>query len=223
MAIQLQPQEEWILAFIQTVCQTNNYEFAVFESAWQDSISASQNPIHKAATGKAKAKPDKPKRASSAYVFFCKDKRPEAKANLIAGARPAEVMKELGSMWGALKDDSSRAGELASYHAKAVEDKERVARIDQTTESASGGSPHPKPATTRKKFVKRVTGYDVYYRENKSSVQEQNPKLKGGALTKTMAKAWKAMDVESKQKWKDLAMLEWQPSSEGRDSTDESP
>lgn len=47
MAIQLQPQEEWVLAFIQTVCQTNNYEFAVFESAWQESISASQNPVHK--------------------------------------------------------------------------------------------------------------------------------------------------------------------------------
>lgn len=211
MAIQLEPQEEWVLAFIQTVCQTNNYEFAVFESAWQESISASQNPTHKAAAGKAKAKPDKPKRASSAYMFFCKDKRPEAKANLIAGARPTEVMKELGRMWGALKDDSSRTGELASYHAKAAEDKERVARID------------PKPATTRKKFVKRVTGYDVYYRENKSSVQEQNPKLEGGALTKTMAKAWKAMDVESIQKWKDLAMLEWRPSSEERNSTDESP
>ena len=63
----------------------------------------------------------------------------------------------------------------------------------------------------------------MYYRENKSSVQKQNQKLKGGALTKTMAKAWKAMGVEAKQKWKDLAMLEWQPSSEERDSTDESP
>lgn len=222
MAIQLQPQEEWVLAFIQTVCQTNNYEFAVFESAWQESISASQNPI----VGKAKAKPDKPKRAISAYMFFCKDKRPEAKANLIATARPAEVMKELGRMWGVLKDDPSRAGELASYHAKAAEDKERVTRetrIDQTTDSASGGSPHPKPAATRKKFVKRVTGYDVYYRENKSSVQEQNPKLKCGALTKTMAKAWKAMGAEAKQKWKDLAMLEWQSSSEERDSFVESP
>lgn len=59
-------------------------------------------------------------------MFFCKDKRPEAKANLISGARPAEVMKELGKMWGALKGDSSRAGELASYHTKAAEDKERV-------------------------------------------------------------------------------------------------
>jgi hypothetical protein len=210
MATKLQSQEEWVLSFIETVCQANNYDFATFASAWQESIVTSQNPIHKTPITKPKAKPDKPKRDSSAYVFFCQDNRPTAKTNLPPVSRPAEVMKELGRMWSALKNDASRAEELAGYHAKAADDKKRVVYetgIDPIN-SAVVGETQPKPVNVRKKFVKRVTGYDMYCRENKLSIQEQNPKLNTGEVTKTMAKAWKAMETWEKQKWKDLAMLE---------------
>lgn len=65
-----------------------------------------------------------PKRAKSAYLFFCdeyrnvvKDENPEMKAT--------EITSELGSRWNVLKSDSSRKNELTKYENLALKDKER--------------------------------------------------------------------------------------------------
>ena len=46
---------------------------------------------------------DKPKRASSAYLFFCHEKRGEVKARLGPDAKTTAVTTELGKMWRELK------------------------------------------------------------------------------------------------------------------------
>ena len=65
-----------------------------------------------------------PKRAKSAYLFFCethrntvKSENPEMKAT--------EITSELGRRWNELKEDSSRKDEYKKYETLALEDKER--------------------------------------------------------------------------------------------------
>ena len=71
--------------------------------------------------------PNKPKRGKSAYIFFCAEKREEAKANLGDGAKATEVTSELGRMWNALKASTKTADKklLASLEAEAAKDKAR--------------------------------------------------------------------------------------------------
>ena len=66
-----------------------------------------------------------PKRAKSAYLFFCTEYRPVVKDDLGENAKVTDITKELGSRWNALKSDSSRAAELAKYTDAADVDKQR--------------------------------------------------------------------------------------------------
>ena len=64
--------------------------------------------------------PNAPKRARSAYILFCTCKREDAKKS-----GEGNVMTRLGQMWKELKEDKSRAGELAAYESAAAADKVR--------------------------------------------------------------------------------------------------
>lgn len=67
---------------------------------------------------------DGPKRAKSAYLFFCADNRDKIKeAN--PDMKATQITAELGRMWNELKGDDSRSKELAEYEKQAVQDKER--------------------------------------------------------------------------------------------------
>lgn len=67
---------------------------------------------------------DGPKRAKSAYLFFCADNRDKIKeAN--PDMKATQITAELGRMWNELKGDDSRSKELAGYEKQAVQDKER--------------------------------------------------------------------------------------------------
>lgn len=64
---------------------------------------------------KAKRDPLKPKRALSAYLFFCKDERPKLKA-----AQPditvTEVVKKCAAAWQEIKDDKSKTKKWDDLH-----------------------------------------------------------------------------------------------------------
>ncbi len=85
-----------------------------------------------------------PKRAKSAYLFFCAEYRPAVKANLGENAKVTDITKELGSRWNALKSDSSRAVELAKYTNAADSDKQRY-----EDEKSAGGKQTKAPAKSK--------------------------------------------------------------------------
>lgn len=74
-----------------------------------------------------------PKRAKSAYLYFCDDKR-----NAVKTASPemkaTDVTTKLGQLWNELKADNKRSAELKKYEAMAAEDK---ARYDSEKEAPS--------------------------------------------------------------------------------------
>ena len=65
-----------------------------------------------------------PKRAKSAYLYFCDEKRHEVKAT-DPDMKATAVTTKLGELWHVLKNDPKRAGELKRYETLAAEDKAR--------------------------------------------------------------------------------------------------
>ena len=71
---------------------------------------------------------DKPKRAFSAYLFFCREKRGEVKARLNPNAKTTAVTTELGKMWRDLKQHQDSEELMEPYQELAASDKERYNR-----------------------------------------------------------------------------------------------
>ena len=75
---------------------------------------------------------DKPKRSSSAYLFFCQDKREEVKIHLQKklgrNAKVTEVTIALGKLWRELKEKDDVKKFLKPYQEQANRDKERYTR-----------------------------------------------------------------------------------------------
>ena len=76
----------------------------------------------------------KPKRARSAYIFFCMKKREEVKNSLGEEARHSEVMIKLQKLWRSLKESSNQEDKkfLESLKEEANKDKERYANEVKT-------------------------------------------------------------------------------------------
>ena len=79
--------------------------------------------------------PNAPKRAKSAYIFFCAAMRPQVKDELGEEGKSL-IMAELGKRWKELKEDNDRAGELDKYTKMAADDKARYEE-DKTTGQTS--------------------------------------------------------------------------------------
>ena len=72
--------------------------------------------------GKGKKKdPNAPKRAKSAYIFFCDDFRQKVRKSLPETSSNTDVTKELGKRWNELRD----AGKVSKYVRMADSDRER--------------------------------------------------------------------------------------------------
>ena len=101
-----------------------------FEEEMKEYQPPSDDELAATSRGKKKKKtsekdPNAPKRGRSAYILFCAAKREEAKESLGDDAKGKEVMTRLGQMWTDLKEDESRASELAKYEKAAADDKAR--------------------------------------------------------------------------------------------------
>lgn len=162
-----------------------------------------------------------PKRAKSAYLFFCAEYRPVVKAELGENAKVTDITKELGSRWNALKSDSSRAAELAKYTDAADGDKQRYedeksadgkqtkAKTTKTTKKAKTDvvdddiveeDVAKKPAT--KKSEGTANGYQAFCAAKRASIKEEYPKAKAHEITKKLSAAWKALPQKEQDVWK---------------------
>jgi len=81
--------------------------------------------------------PNAPKRALSAFFWFCNDERPKAKAHL-GEASVGEVAKELGRRWNACTPDVK-----GKYEALAAKDKARYEK-EMNAYKSKQGKPAPK-------------------------------------------------------------------------------
>lgn len=172
-----------------------------------------------------------PKRAKSAYLFFCAEYRPVVKADLGENAKVTDITKELGSRWNALKSDSSRAAELAKYTDAADGDKQRY-EDEKSTDGKQTTAPAKNKASakTKAKKTKKVktdvvdddiveeeavakkpaikksegtgNGYQAFCAAKRASIKEQYPKAKAHEITKKLSTAWKALTKKEQDVWK---------------------
>lgn len=85
---------------------------------------------------KAKKDPNAPKRALSAFFWFCNDERNKVKASLPAGSGVGDVSKECARLWGNLSQ-----AQKAKYEALAAKDKARYEKENSIYKKKAEASP----------------------------------------------------------------------------------
>jgi hypothetical protein len=118
-----------------------------------------------------------PKRAKSAYLFFCEDKRPEVLASMPDKSKVTDVTKKLGELW---RVESSK-GKISKYEELAKADKARYFEEKSKEE---------------KKEKTESLGYKKF--ENEELKKEEYKSLSEAELKKKLTTKWKSLN--SKQK-----------------------
>ena len=154
-----------------------------------------------------------PKRARSAYLYFCEDKRAEVKKDLEAGGdevvKATDVTKELGARWNVLRDE----GSVEKYTKQAAKDK---VRYQKEKDAAAAKTETPKKAAKTKKTPgapkkapkkaggKKRNGYQVFYSENLTQFKSDNPDLSAGDVRKKLSAAWQKLTPQEKEEYKEV-------------------
>ena len=148
---------EHVLAFLEKVCQENEYDSSVFFQEWnsEDNQDILNNLLSKASK-KTKTKikdPNKPKKPRSAYLFFCAYNRQVIKNELGDDAKATEVTTELGVQWNVLKNSkkSEDKKKMKLYISEAEEDKARYEKEMSNYEPPSDEELLEKKKSSKKK------------------------------------------------------------------------
>ena len=139
-----------------------------------------------------------PKRARSAYIFFCNDKREEVTEELVKkGKKKTEVLKKLGEMWRELEDKEKKP-----YEKMAKEDKKRFEKemknfepeseedVDEEVEEKSTKK------TKSKKDVKKHIEESDDDEEEKSSKKSKKDSVEKKSKTKSKKDVKKESESE---------------------------
>jgi hypothetical protein len=139
----------------------------------------------------------KPKRAKTAYLYFCidPDNRAEAKNRLDDEAKNTDVVREVAKMWKKLKtsDDDDDIARKTRYHELASKDKERY---DDEKQSCSPVVPKVNRSIVR---VKSSTGYRSFIKNRKEFISNETPDAKN--VMAIIKEEWNTMSEEEKQSW----------------------
>ena len=175
------------------------------------------------------AKKKGPKRAKSAYLYFCSALRPTVKKDLGEGSKATDVTRELGARWNALKAE----GGTAKYDKLAEKDRVRyqqekeasqetvTSEEDELVEEAPKKKAPKKKAPKKKAPTKKVksasssksskkasrktsgrNGYQIFCSEHRPQYKEDNPNARGAEITKKLSAAWKALSKEDQNAYK---------------------
>ena len=166
----------------------NNADAANQEELWMSPENQKQvKSVLTRANNKAVVKdPNAPKRAKSAYLFFCDDNRDKVKKQLGKDAKATDVTKELGAQWNKLKVDKKQRKKLADYQKKADADK---SRYQEEKEKYTPPAHLMQPEKTGPKRAK--SAYLFFCGENRDKVKKQLGKdAKATDVTKELGAQW---------------------------------
>jgi len=144
---------------------------------------------------KTKGKKDKnaPKKNSSAYIFFCNDKRSEVKVDH-PELKNNEILKELGLLWKKFKDE--KPNEVKKYEKKAADDKERYQEeiknyvpSDDVEEEKKDKKPRKKKAAGEPK--KGKSAYLFFCADERIKLKEDQPKMEAKDVLAELGARWK--------------------------------
>ena len=125
-----------------------------------------------------KKKQDKPKKSKSAYLYFCEVERSRIKQS-DSDLSSTQITVLLGQRWKALKEDSSRASELASYEKKASADNERYLR-EKGEKKTKNDDKQKKPKSA----------YLLFCEQTRPLVKKEMPDLSAKEIISELARRW---------------------------------
>jgi hypothetical protein len=143
---------------------------------------------------KSPKKSSSPKRARSAYIFFCQDKRAEATEEIVAeGKKKTEVLKRLGEMWRELDEDDK-----VPFEKLAKKDKKRYEKEMQAFKPES----EDEDEEEEEKKTKTLKSKKSKKEESDDDEEEEKPKEKP-KKTKKSKKEESDDDEEEEEKPKE--------------------
>lgn len=145
---------------------------------------------------KSKPKSNSPKRARSAYIFFCQDKRESVASS---GLKNTDVLKKLGEMWKDLDDKKKK-----KYVKMAEQDKERYDEEmkNYNPPSSEKNENEKKKKKSKKSGKKRaLSGYMLFCKDAREDVKEENPDMKLSEITKILGQMWRDLSEKKKKKY----------------------
>ena len=144
---------------------------------------------------KGKAKSNSPKRARSAYIFFCKEKRDEVAKT---GLKNTEILKKLGEMWKELDDKKKK-----KYNKMAEEDKDRYE--EEIKLYAPQGDESKEKKKSKSAAKRSPSAYMLFCKDFREEVKKENPDMKFGDITKTLGQMWRDLGSKKKKKYTEKA------------------
>jgi hypothetical protein len=162
--------------------------------------------------------PSKPKRGKTAYMLFCTDERPTAKAALLLlqqrQAKPTEVTTELGRRWNVFKDSTKPADQrrYQKYVDAAAVDKQRyddemadyVAPSDADLELLAANRPKRGRKSTKTtdddaKPKRGKSSYLYFCAASRQAVKLANPDMVGKEVTAELGRLWRELKVDDER------------------------
>ena len=148
-------------------------------------IASSDNEFLVAKKG-SKKDPNAPKRNNTAYIYFCSNRRPDAKSKLGDNVKATEVTKLLGKMWKELKEDDDRSDEMEMYTNLAAYDKARYVSENQTKKARKKKSDNVNK--------KGKSAYIYFCSDKRADVKNELGKdAKTTDVTALLCKMWKEL------------------------------
>lgn len=148
--------------------------------------------------------PNAPKKAGSAYNFFCKKNREQVKIDF-PDILPKNIISQLAGMWKELKDTDPEA--VKEYERLAAEDKQRYK--DQVEKYVPDPNAIKVPKTKAKKDPSapksQRTAYVLYCNDHRANVKAENPEISFMEVNKILGAMWKNADDKEKEKYKKLS------------------
>jgi len=171
-----------------------------------------QSPLKSLLNKNARVKdPAEPKRAKSAYLFFCVENRDVVRADLGEDSKATEITKELGVRWNALKANPKKASELLRLEKLSAEDKKRYS----TDMESYVPPPNSEKGKVKRTGPKRANSAYLYFcNANRDKVRETLRKERGEdpkatQVTKELGLLWnKAKESGNVAEYDKLALLD---------------
>ena len=166
-----------------------------------------------------KEKKKGPKRAQSAYLYFCSENRAVVKKELGNGVKATDVTKELGVRWNKLKSE----GNISKFEDLAAKDKKRYLNaknkeeldsnveeeeelVEETPKKTVKKAPKKTVKKAPKKTVKKVkgkrNGYQIYCSRHRAQYKKDNPGVRPQDITRKISADWKRLSDEEKESYK---------------------
>lgn len=138
----------------------------------------------------------KPKRALSAWMLFCQDRRKDL---LDKGMSIGDVSKELSKQWKVVSDSDKEKYDKSAEKAKEkyTKDMKEWKKTAPAEEEQEWGE-SPKKKKEKKKGNRKPTGYLLFGKDVRAELKKENSDLKASEVMTEIGRRWREMSDDKK-------------------------